>query len=47
MAGREGTAGKGDAVDWIAKAVDGTTRPHTHAGEVAMGEGVRVSVDSS
>ena len=45
MAGREATPGKGYALDWIAKAVDGTRPAHTHAGEVPMGEGVRVSAD--
>ncbi len=45
MAGREATPGKGYALDWIAKAVDGARPPHTHAGETAMGEGVRVSAD--
>ena len=45
MAGREATPGKGYALDWIAKAVDGTRPPHTHAGEAAMGEGVRVTAD--
>ena len=45
MAGRQGTAGRGYALDWIAKAVDGARPPHTHAGEAAMGEGVRVSAD--
>ena len=45
MAGRQGTPGKGYALDWIAKAVDGARPPHTHAGEAAMGEGVRVSAD--
>ena len=45
MAGRDGTPGKGYALDWIAKAVDGATPSHTHAGEAAMGEGVRVSAD--
>jgi uncharacterized cupredoxin-like copper-binding protein len=45
MAGRGATPGKGYAVDWIAKAVDGATPPHTHAGEAPMGEGVRVSAD--
>ena len=45
MAGRGPTAGKGYALDWIAMAVDGTRPAHTHAGEVHVGEGVRVSAD--
>ncbi len=45
MAGLEATPGKGYALDWIAKAVDGVAPPHTHAGEVHLGEGVRVSAD--
>jgi uncharacterized cupredoxin-like copper-binding protein len=45
MAGLQATPGKGYAIDWIAKAVDGTRPPHTHAGEVHIGEGVRVSAD--
>jgi uncharacterized cupredoxin-like copper-binding protein len=45
MAGRQGTPGKGYALDWIATAVDRATPPHTHAGEAAMGEGMRVAAD--
>lgn len=45
MAGRGAATGGGYAVDWIAKAVQGTVPAHTHPGEVHVGEGVRVSSD--
>lgn len=44
MAGRAATPSKGYAEDWLAKAAPALA-PHTHGGEVHLGEGVRVSAD--
>jgi len=44
MAGRFATPSKGYAEDWLTKAAPALA-PHTHAGEMHMGEGLRVSPD--